>query len=71
MYRRSQTQEEKSLNELAAAGQTTNTEVQTGRQQINVDADERLDSIKYRKAIAKTAFTKAKNQVLRLLGEIG
>ena len=39
MYRRSQTQEEKSLNELAAAGQTTNTEVQTGRQQINVDAN--------------------------------
>lgn len=60
-----------SLNDLVAAMQTANVhgDRYSYRERQSVTTDERLDSLKYRKAIAKTAFTKARNQVLRLLEE--
>ena len=49
--------------------QTANVHEERYRERQSVTTDECLDSLKYRKAIAKTAFTKARNQVLRLLEE--
>ena len=49
--------------------ETANIEIREHGDRQSLAADERLDSLKCRKALAKTAFTKAKNQVLRLLEE--
>ena len=49
--------------------ETANIEIREHGDRQSLAADERLDSLKCRKALAKTDFTKAKNQVLRLLEE--
>ena len=61
-------QEDKSFENIVNRMEAAGLEEQSREQQC-VEADERLDSMKYRKAIAKTAFTKAKNQVFRLIEE--
>ena len=51
-------QEDKSFNRIMNSMQTSE------RDDIqSAETDDRLDSLKYREALAKTAFTKAKNQV--------